>query len=30
MDALRARVPGYGVPRYVREIAGEASKTPIG
>jgi KamA family protein len=29
MDELRARVPGYGVPRYVREIAGEASKTPI-
>lgn len=29
MEELRARVPGYGVPRYVREIAGEASKTPI-
>jgi KamA family protein len=29
MDELRARVPGYGLPRYVREIAGEASKTPI-
>ncbi|MEM1226755.1 MAG: EF-P beta-lysylation protein EpmB [Planctomycetota bacterium] len=24
---LRERLPGYGVPRYVREIAGEPSKT---
>lgn len=29
VDALRTRVPGYGLPRYVREVAGEASKTPI-
>jgi len=29
MNALRARVPGYGLPRYVKEIAGEASKTPL-
>jgi KamA family protein len=27
--ALLARLPGYLVPRLVREIAGEASKTPI-
>ncbi len=25
---LRKRLPGYGVPQYVQEIAGEASKTP--
>lgn len=30
MDELRARVPGYGLPRYVREVAGEASKMPVG
>ncbi len=30
VDELRARVPGYGVPRYVREIAGEKSKTVVG
>jgi EF-P beta-lysylation protein EpmB len=29
MDQLRARVPGYGLPRYVREVAGETSKTPL-
>jgi EF-P beta-lysylation protein EpmB len=29
MEDLRARVPGYGMPRYVREIAGENSKTAI-
>jgi EF-P beta-lysylation protein EpmB len=29
MEDLRARVPGYGMPRYVREIAGENSKTLI-
>ncbi len=29
MTALRARVPGYGLPRYVKEVAGEASKTPL-
>ncbi|AOS96686.1 L-lysine 2,3-aminomutase [Microbulbifer aggregans] len=27
--AIRRRLPGYLVPRLVREIAGEASKTPI-
>ena len=26
---LRARVPGYLMPRFVREIAGETAKTPI-
>jgi EF-P beta-lysylation protein EpmB len=29
MDAMRARLPGYLVPRLVREIAGESSKTLI-
>jgi EF-P beta-lysylation protein EpmB len=29
LDQLRARLPGYAVPRYVREIAGRASKTPV-
>jgi EF-P beta-lysylation protein EpmB len=29
IEELRTRVPGYAVPRYVREIAGEASKTPL-
>lgn len=28
-DALRARLPGYLVPRLVREVAGAASKTPL-
>ncbi|MEO6967372.1 MAG: EF-P beta-lysylation protein EpmB [Rhodanobacteraceae bacterium] len=28
-DELQARLPGYLVPRLVREIAGEASKTPV-
>jgi len=28
-DALLARLPGYMVPRLVREVAGEASKTPL-
>jgi L-lysine 2,3-aminomutase len=23
---LRARLPGYAVPRYVREVAGQSSK----
>lgn len=27
--ALRARLPGYLVPRYVREVAGEPSKVPL-
>lgn len=26
---LRARLPGYAVPKYVREVAGEVSKSPI-
>lgn len=26
---LRDHLPGYGVPRYVQEIAGDASKTPL-
>jgi EF-P beta-lysylation protein EpmB len=26
---LTARLPGYGVPKYVKEIAGEPAKTPI-
>lgn len=29
LDALRARVPGYLVPKLVREIAGAPAKTPI-
>jgi EF-P beta-lysylation protein EpmB len=29
MEALRARLPGYLVPRLVREEAGAASKTPL-
>lgn len=28
--ALRSRLPGYLVPRFVREIEGEPSKTPLG
>ena len=30
MDALRARLPGYLVPRLVREEAGMGGKTPVG
>ena len=30
MTELRNRLPGYAVPRYVREVAGEAGKTVIG
>jgi EF-P beta-lysylation protein EpmB len=30
MAELRARLPGYAVPRYVREIPGETAKTVIG
>ncbi|WP_310821234.1 EF-P beta-lysylation protein EpmB [Stratiformator vulcanicus] len=26
---MRSKLPGYAVPQYVREIAGEASKTPL-
>lgn len=29
IERLRERLPGYGVPQYVRERAGETSKTPI-
>ncbi|AMV17034.1 L-lysine 2,3-aminomutase [Planctomyces sp. SH-PL14] len=29
IEQLRERLPGYGVPQYVRERSGEASKTPI-
>jgi EF-P beta-lysylation protein EpmB len=29
VEALRARLPGYLVPRLVREVPGELSKTPI-
>lgn len=29
VEALRARLPGYAVPRYVREVAGATSKTPL-
>jgi EF-P beta-lysylation protein EpmB len=27
--ALRSRLPGYAVPRYVQEVAGEAHKRPL-
>ena len=29
MDTLRARLPGYLVPRLVREVGGDASKRPL-
>lgn len=29
VTALRARLPGYAVPQYVREEAGQPSKTPL-
>ncbi len=29
VESLRQRLPGYLVPRLVREIAGQASKTPL-
>ena len=29
IEQLRARLPGYAVPQYVREVAGEASKVPL-
>lgn len=29
MEALRARLPGYLVPRLVREVGGDASKRPV-
>lgn len=28
-EGMRARLPGYLLPRLVREVAGEASKTPV-
>jgi L-lysine 2,3-aminomutase len=30
IDTIRTQLPGYLVPRLVREIQGEASKTVIG
>ena len=30
VEALRSQLPGYAVPRYVRETPGECSKSPIG
>jgi L-lysine 2,3-aminomutase len=29
MAELRRRLPGYAVPRYVREVAGAESKVPV-
>lgn len=29
LDQLRERLPGYAVPRYVREVSGALSKTPV-
>ncbi|MDB5049406.1 MAG: epmB [Fibrobacteres bacterium] len=29
IEALRGKLPGYAIPRYVRETAGEAYKTPL-
>lgn len=29
IEMLRTRLPGYAVPRYVREVAGASSKTPL-
>jgi EF-P beta-lysylation protein EpmB len=29
IEAMRGKLPGYAVPRYVREIAGEGHKTPL-
>ncbi len=29
VEQLRARLPGYAVPQYVREVAGEPFKMPI-
>ena len=29
VDKLRGHLPGYAVPKLVREIAGEASKSPL-
>jgi EF-P beta-lysylation protein EpmB len=30
VESLRGKLPGYGVPRYVREVAGEPCKRPLG
>ena len=30
IEALQRRLPGYAVPKFVQEIAGQPSKTPIG
>ena len=29
IEKLRGELPGYAVPKYVRELAGESSKTPL-
>ena len=29
IDHLRATLPGYAVPKFVREESGQASKTPL-
>jgi L-lysine 2,3-aminomutase len=29
VEEMRRRLPGYAVPRYVREVAGASAKTPI-
>jgi L-lysine 2,3-aminomutase len=29
IEALRARLPGYLVPRLVREVAGDTGKRPL-
>lgn len=29
IDELAKRLPGYGVPKYVREVCGEPNKTPL-
>ncbi len=29
IEFLRERLPGYGVPKYVREVAGESHKRPL-
>jgi L-lysine 2,3-aminomutase len=29
MEGLRARLPGYLVPRLVREVGGDSSKRPL-
>jgi EF-P beta-lysylation protein EpmB len=30
MESLRGKLPGYAVPRFVREVAGEPCKRPLG